>query len=480
MIRKLIVLGVDGMDRDVVCRLGDRLPNLKALMCKNGFPRLRSTFPADTTPAWSTVYTGLDPSEHGILNFINPGAQADAYQPLHFDDSAFRGRCFWDVLNREGMTCAVVLPMNIRQGWPINGLMITRPDGGDIHVYPENRRDFYRPRAEILSTEGSFVPERNLNALKLQYAARLEEEMRLTRLAVQHEEADVLFAYFSSIDGVQHDFWRHFDESHPEYPGPNAYGSAIPDMYMRMDKFIAALMELQPETALLVVSDHGHGPRPLRSVRINELLRRNGFLSPAGRERASQQRAKARLRSFAVQAVRRCGMPGWALRLAKRFPLWKRIFVSGRDFDWAKTQACLSDLSAVKNYSYGGIRISSHVADKDALADEIIARLSELQCEDGSGPLFQWIARTNTIYSGPFLYRYPEIIYQMDERYGGEWSLGENIFEKSAGMHSISPGGHRWRSAVLAANALDFSRSQYEMTDICGMILDAARGRRHV
>ena len=69
MVRKLIILGIDGMDWDVIVRYKDVLPNLYGLMQKNNYPHLRSVFPADTTPAWSTIYTGLDPSEHGIINF---------------------------------------------------------------------------------------------------------------------------------------------------------------------------------------------------------------------------------------------------------------------------------------------------------------------------------------------------------------------------------------------------------------------------
>ena len=137
MIRKLIILGIDGMDFDVVLRYKEDLPNIYSMMEKNGFPRLRSVFPADTTPAWSTIYTGVDPSVHGIINFVNVGAKENAYKPLTFDDSAFQGKAFWDVLNKEGFSCAVILPMNIKEGWDINGLMITRPYEGKINVYPQ-------------------------------------------------------------------------------------------------------------------------------------------------------------------------------------------------------------------------------------------------------------------------------------------------------------------------------------------------------
>lgn len=37
MVRKLIVLGIDGMDWDVIVRYKDKLPNLYGLMQKNNY-----------------------------------------------------------------------------------------------------------------------------------------------------------------------------------------------------------------------------------------------------------------------------------------------------------------------------------------------------------------------------------------------------------------------------------------------------------
>ena len=55
MVRKLIVIGIDGMDYDVVRRHEDVLPNISGIMKEHACPRLRSVFPADTTPAAPAV-----------------------------------------------------------------------------------------------------------------------------------------------------------------------------------------------------------------------------------------------------------------------------------------------------------------------------------------------------------------------------------------------------------------------------------------
>lgn len=250
MVRKLIVLGIDGMDWDVIVRYKDMLPNVYGLIHKNNYPHLRSVFPADTTPAWSTIYTGLDPSEHGIINFVNVGAKQNAYKPLTFDDSAFKGRTFWDALNKQGLSCAVILPMNIKEGWDINGLMITRPYEGKIRVYPKNKENIYNPRFDILGTDGKFTSEKDLPGLRDEFFAKVNEEMRLTRLAMENEDTDVLFSYFSTTDGIQHDFWRHCDPNHPEYPGTNEYENVIRDMYVAMDNYVGEVMRQQPDAEI--------------------------------------------------------------------------------------------------------------------------------------------------------------------------------------------------------------------------------------
>ncbi len=479
MIKKLIILGIDGMDRDVVLRYREDLPNLYGMMRSNGEPTLRSVFPADTTPAWATIYTGQDPSQHGIINFVNVGAKDNTYRPTVFEDNEFRGKTFWDVLNRRGYSCAVLLPMNIKNGWEIDGLMITRPNEGKMQVYPETKRALYSPKEQVLGTELKFTSENALPVLKKDFFDKAEEEIRLTRLVMENEDVDVLFSYFSTTDGIQHDFWRHCDPTHPEYPGENIHENAIRDMYILMDRFIGEVIQAQPDTPLLVISDHGHGARPVYAVRINELLRRGGFLTPKEGKTASKpsmkKRIKKSVKKMAVGFVKKIGLPGWATKLARKFPIWKSLFASGNDFDWSKTQAYLSDLSALKNYSYGGIRINDTVSDKDAVADQIIAYLKDIQIEGEDKKLFEWIVRTNTFYHGENLHKYPEIIYQMDERWGGEWDLGSQVFERTGHVNIMSPGGHRWRTAVIAGRNLDLSHRAYEMTDICPLILENVR-----
>ena len=476
--KKLIVIGIDGLDYDLVMKYGDLLPNLRGMMEPHGNPYLRSTFPADTTPAWATIFTGLDPSEHGIINFVNMGDRENRYKPMSFDDSSFRGKTFWDRLNDKGYRCAVLFPMNVKLGWEIDGLMITRPYEGKMRVFPAEKESLYKPVNGILDTEARFIPEKMLNMLKDELFAKVAEEYRVTRLVIENEDCDLLFTYFSAVDGTQHDFWRHCDECHPEYPGENEYKYVIRDMYIKMDEYIGEIKCLCPDTPILVISDHGHGARPVYIARINEILCRLGYLTPKSKSvKVENDKSKKGdfkkmiIKKSIMGLVKKYGLPKWAVKLAKKFPIWKGIFASGSDFDWNRTVAYLSDLSALKNYSYGGIRINSDTRNEISLCNEIIEKLSKVQIEGENKPLFLWIRRADTLYQGPYLSKYPEIIFQMDERYGADWSLGELLFDKQGFMHQLSPGAHRYETAVIAARGFSLDKGQYEMTDIYDIIV---------
>lgn len=69
--RKVIVLGIDGMDPGFVERHWDVLPNLRAVRDQGYFGRLRTTAPPQSPVAWSTFITGLDPDQHGIYDFVH-------------------------------------------------------------------------------------------------------------------------------------------------------------------------------------------------------------------------------------------------------------------------------------------------------------------------------------------------------------------------------------------------------------------------
>jgi len=79
--RRVIALGFDGLDPGLAERwmAAGHLPNLERLARAGTFTRLATTLPALTPAAWSSFSTGVDPSRHGIFDFI--GRDARTYAP---------------------------------------------------------------------------------------------------------------------------------------------------------------------------------------------------------------------------------------------------------------------------------------------------------------------------------------------------------------------------------------------------------------
>jgi predicted AlkP superfamily phosphohydrolase/phosphomutase len=72
--KRMIVLGVDGMDPGFVERHWADLPNLRRLRDQGSFMRLRTSTPPQSPVAWSTFITGTAPATHGIFDFVHRNA----------------------------------------------------------------------------------------------------------------------------------------------------------------------------------------------------------------------------------------------------------------------------------------------------------------------------------------------------------------------------------------------------------------------
>jgi predicted AlkP superfamily phosphohydrolase/phosphomutase len=70
--QKMIILGFDGMDPDLVRQWVEdgKLPNIKRLMDNGGLYELATTHSAESPTAWASFATGVNPGKHNIYDFL--------------------------------------------------------------------------------------------------------------------------------------------------------------------------------------------------------------------------------------------------------------------------------------------------------------------------------------------------------------------------------------------------------------------------
>lgn len=67
---KVVVLGFDGVDPDLIEEYRDQLPNIVRLSEQGTLSRLGTTNPPESPVAWASFATGMNPGKHGIFDFL--------------------------------------------------------------------------------------------------------------------------------------------------------------------------------------------------------------------------------------------------------------------------------------------------------------------------------------------------------------------------------------------------------------------------
>jgi hypothetical protein len=170
--KRVIVLGVDGMDPNFVEQHWSALPNLRRLRDLGGLSRLATTTPPESPVAWSTFITGFDPNEHGVFDFVlrDPktrqpvSSMGETLPPAHqlsvgpyllpLSRARVRDfrqcRAFWELLADAGVPVTVIrMPTNyppVRSGRALSGM--GTPDlEGTFGTYTEYTDDPLLPDA---------------------------------------------------------------------------------------------------------------------------------------------------------------------------------------------------------------------------------------------------------------------------------------------------------------------------------------------
>ena len=404
---KVVVLGLDGFNPELVKGWLDDLPNLKKLQQEGIWGKMESSVPPIAPQTWTCAQSSRNPGVFGFWDF----SYRDDFsygQPKSIDCSVRdkRVNCLHKILPMIGQKVAII---NVPLSWPPPRI----PGGYSISSYmtPSLDRGFTWPeslRNEVHSLVGEYIidaTEAGVNYRHMEKDRVLKriydmDSQRFTLLKhfISKKQCDCVFTVITGSDRMPHLFYRYFDEQHRRYDPDPRYKNALHDYYVRIDKQIGEIRDtLDGETALFVHSAHGVQRLDGR-INLNEWLIQEGYM--VLHEYPSELTTMMKLK-----------------------------------VDWSKTKAWATGYTGQIYLNVKGREPQGIVDpdDYDRLLDELADKIIEIPDERGN-PLKTRVFKRKEIHSGPFAEHGPDLFILFDEC---RWNISEMVGYGQGSIYSF-------------------------------------------
>ncbi len=287
---RLLLIGLDGADHRLVAELmaRGRLPALAGLARSGCGGALRSTLPASTMPAWSSILTGVGPGAHGLYDFIQ---RAPGRYRLGFTHGGMRAvPTLPALLSASGARVAQLLVPSTWPPEPFDGVVVSGFDSPvAIAASPEacHPRGLYR---EIQARFGGLAyagfselapgPGWHRGALAAM-GREIGRKEQVCRWLLGRERWDLFSVVLGESDTAGHHLWMFHDRASPRHPAgcdPELAGGLV-RIYERLDRTVDRLLAWAKPDLACVVSDHGMGGAGRLAVFLNRFLEDRGWLA---------------------------------------------------------------------------------------------------------------------------------------------------------------------------------------------------------
>src|SRR3972149_3955115 len=503
---KVFVLGLDGATPDIMMPMIERgeLPAFEEMIRRGGYGRLQATIPPISPPAWTAFATGKNPGKNGILGFTRMIPNSYRLKLMSGEDN--RSKTLWELLSHAGKKVILVTVPMPSPPKPVNGLLVSGLDTPDIHS------DFTYPavlKQEILSKFPEYrinlhlggylqTDRRRKKALQMIFDS-IETRYRVACYLMDNYPWDFFIVKFNNPDIVQHHFWKYMDPDHPEYQAESCeeFKQAIFSVYKQLDSVAASIMKkLDPKTTLVVLSDHGAGPRINKTVYINEWLRNNGYLSKVLDKNGTSHKRWRSLRDHVntslhtlVSFVFRHTSPEVRIFLKNMMPeAFSRLSLSFKysgglsSIDWSKTTAFLAEEECIR-MNVRGVYPQGILDEKDysQCRTEIIRKLKSLKDHETQETVFENVLSREDAFDGSDDKELPDIkLMTREAKYDitGKWfqdgTVQDNIFVRNEKHSRGANGMHRYEGVFFINGPYCLPHSELKnikIIDVCPTIL---------
>jgi len=462
---KVVIIGLDGGTFDLIEPwVGEGLlPTFRRLMTQGAWGRLRSTMPPITAPAWSSFATGKNPGKHGLIDFVF--RHPDSYDVLPVNASMRQGQSLWALLSEMGSSVIVANVPVTYPPEPVNGCLISgllTPSEQSDFTYPPELADELRAEDYCIHSPQSYA-KGDMDCFLRAIYETTELQLRVVRRLMRERPWDFLMYVFRGTDRLQHGLWHFMDPAHPLHgaPGTDRYSNAILAYYQYIDRQLADLLsQLDSQTVLILMSDHGAGPFH-KYIHMNNWLLDWELLRLQRGPTTKLKHAMFALGMTPLNAYNvllNLGLGGLKGRVTKGKGQKKlaRFFLSFKDIDWPQTRVYSLGNAGQLWVNLRGREPMGTVApgsEYDEVCQEVVERLRAMDDPETGERFVDQVYTREMLFQGPCVERMPDIVFvPKGFRYlsFGEYEFASHrLMEVSYGI----TGWHRQDGMVLLYGA---------------------------
>lgn len=256
---RVLFIGLDAATFYFIRPWKEMLPNINSLIQKGVSSELTSTIPSLTPPAWTSIVTGKNPGKHGVFHFF------DSSDKNFVNSTSKKASSIWDILSKKGKK---VIVMNVPLTYPtskVNGCMISgflTPDEKHEFTYPKKLKSTVLKMGYGILTDPVFIGREKFEITELKES--IKNRLKVALWLIKNQQWDFAALVFMETDFAQHFYFKD--------------SQRILEVYLEVDRAIGKLLKEVPRgTSVVLISDHGFGPRKKR-VAINAYLYQLGLI----------------------------------------------------------------------------------------------------------------------------------------------------------------------------------------------------------
>ncbi len=489
---KVIVIGLDGADFDLITELKDKLPNLKRIIENGTFCKLNSTIPNISPTAWVSFMTGKNPGKHGVIDFVVK-EDTVAVSGRTVNATCIKDKTLWKILSDKNRK---VIVFNVPCTYPpenVNGIVIggfPLPTESTDYISPEELVGEFENRGwNFANVATQAYSKKHLELFLEELYGRLTERTDATIYLMKKYKWDFFMVHYMETDKVLHEFLNYKFKDFCHEDMHKQYKNIINDFFIEVDNQIGRILgSLDDNVNVFIVSDHGFAPNKyvvyldkwLLSkgyiklntnirTKLKYLLFKHGF-TPENLYKLLPENIKYVIRSSEEKKYYALSNTGSSFFISKLKKIVNSLFLSKDNIDWKRTKAYQWG-----NTGFGTIYINHAFKFEKGyykLKEELKKDLKEIK-SNSNEPLFDKIYFREDIYIGDSFSKTPDII-AFDSSRENSIINHERVFLSNNTFGKIDDRASHGMNGILVAYGPDIKKNagvEAELIDLAPTLL---------